>query len=553
MDFARQIVDQWVRKMVIDQPNWFEGNDENKNISRAFIILGVSSYLGIEPVEAYALLTDGGNDSGVDAIYIGDPDNDNVTFPVVIFQAKYKFNLDNDSHFPANSVLRVVNAIRSIFDPHQDTIMNAALKQNVVEIKTLILDGYIPEIRCVMLNNGLEWNDEGEQHIQQIQNEQISFDHYNHRDIVNQIHRKVQITENIQLPGKSIVEDFNFKRVVIGKMNVKDISILLEKYGDALLEKNIRRHLGIHKNRVNSDIQNTLISDKKSNFYFFNNGITMVCSQFNYNKFTEENRLFNVKDLQIINGGQTSKTILQTLKDNPGIDFSECFVLTRLYELPGEEHEEMLSDITFATNSQNPVDLRDLRANEAHQKELEIGVEQLGYTYKRKRDNTVSFGDTIPSSVAAEAVFSIWRMQPHIAKYKRNELFGKFYQDIFNGLNAAQLIIAVLIYRYCDSNRKRENLLALNPHLPYSNYFMSMIIGKLLLADMNIDLDKLNHKNFDETREYFETNKEGLYQRANVMIINVLDELYPEGYQDIDPRRLSSTFRSGLVLEKLTL
>ena len=53
MDIAKQIVDQWARKMVAEHPEWFnEDNDLNKKISRAFTLLGVSSYLGIEPSEA---------------------------------------------------------------------------------------------------------------------------------------------------------------------------------------------------------------------------------------------------------------------------------------------------------------------------------------------------------------------------------------------------------------------------------------------------------------------------------------------------------------------
>lgn len=184
MDIAKQIVDQWARKMVAEHPEWFnEDNDLNKKISRAFTLLGVSSYLGIEPSEADSLLTDGGNDSGVDAVYIGDTDNDNVSFPVVIFQAKYKFELANDSNFPANSVLRVTNAIKSIFNPTKELMMNHLLQQKVTEIRALIMDGYIPDIRCVMMNNGIEWNAEGNQHISEIANDQISFEHYNHRDI----------------------------------------------------------------------------------------------------------------------------------------------------------------------------------------------------------------------------------------------------------------------------------------------------------------------------------------------------------------------------------
>jgi len=55
---------------------------------------------------------------------------------------------------------------------------------------------------------------------------------------------------------------------------------------------------------------------------------------------------------------------------------------------------------------------------------------------------------SITSSVAAESIYSIWRKRPHQAKFKRNELFGKFYHDVFNDINGAQLVLAVLIYRF---------------------------------------------------------------------------------------------------------
>ncbi|MEZ3485145.1 MAG: AIPR family protein [Lachnospiraceae bacterium] len=73
--------------------------------------------------------------------------------------------------------------------------------------------------------------------------------------------------------------------------------------------------------------------------------------------------------------------------------------------------------------------------------------------YIRKRDN-LSNTNVIPSTVAAESVLAVWREKPHLAKYKRNEFFDKYYADIFADLNAAQMIMAVLIFRFCDSMRK---------------------------------------------------------------------------------------------------
>ncbi|MCI8967476.1 MAG: hypothetical protein HFH75_07825 [Lachnospiraceae bacterium] len=91
---------------------------------------------------------------------------------------------------------------------------------------------------------------------------------------------------------------------------------------------------------------------------------------------------------------------------------------------------------------------------------LEIGAHDLGYAYKRKRDNTLNI-NVIPSTVAADAVFAVWREYPHLAKYRRNEFFDKYCSLIFDGLNAAQMVVAVLIFRYCDNYRKRVNWMEL--------------------------------------------------------------------------------------------
>jgi AIPR protein len=127
--------------------------------------------------------------------------------------------------------------------------------------------------------------------------------------------------------------------------------------------------------------------------------------------------------------------------------------------------EQVITDIIISTNNQSPVDLRDLKANDAIQKKLETAIQDLGFSYKRKRENIFHHSDTILASVAAELVLTIWRACPHIAKYKRAELFGKYYDKIFTELNASQTIIAVLIFRFCDNQRRRESLIERYPHL----------------------------------------------------------------------------------------
>jgi len=549
MNINKHIIDQRIRKIVQEKPEWFADlGEEDRKVSRAFVLLAVSTYLSIELSEAQSILTDGGGDAGIDSIYVGDTID--LELPVTIFQGKYKKNLEADSNFPANEVQKVINTIWTIFDRDKDiNTINPTLKAVIEEIRSLISDGYIPVVKVVLFNNGLTWNEEGQQHLTNANfpKEQVEFEYINHENIVDFIQSTKEIKASLKLTGESVVENFNFKRVLIGKVNVTEIANLFRNHGDGLLEKNIRRYLGLNRNRVNEAIQETLLGDKKDNFYFKNNGITMVCRKFSYNALQEKNWDITAEVLQIINGGQTCKTIEQTIGSNEEKDFSQVYVLIRLYELSDDQaNEDLINEITLATNSQNPVDLSDLRSNDIIQRTLETDIKLLGYNYRRKKDIASTNESIIPLSVAAQAIYAIWKEKPHVAKFKRKELFGSLYNDVFKPEpNAAQVVIAVLIYRYCDNQRRKVALIEEFPHIPYSNYFLSMIIGRLLLTQCGITLDKLNHKNFEQVKAYFETNRETLFSQANNVLISALNGLYNEDYTNLDVLRLSAAFRRG--------
>jgi len=164
---------------------------------------------------------------------------------------------------------------------------------------------------------------------------------------------------------------------------VSEIADLLTRHGDRLLERNIRRYLGMMGNRVNEGIRQTLRDpEQRPNFYFYNNGLTLTCSKFDYNALQREDHPVRVEGLQIINGGQTCKTIEATLAelDASEKNLDQAFVLVRLYQLP-DDGDDLVKTITYATNSQNPVDLRDLRSNDERQRALQASMSELGYTY----------------------------------------------------------------------------------------------------------------------------------------------------------------------------
>jgi hypothetical protein len=552
MDIVKQIIDQRINKVIEENPSFFadfvHGSEKQK--SCAFLLIGVAAYLDVDIAEAAQYLTDGGNDGGFDAAYIAQSGEGALN--VVLFQAKYTRDLEGESNFPANAVEKSVNTIKNIFDPARQMQLNDKSRGTVDEIRSILADGVIPYVTFVLINNGLKWNKDAQNHIDNefSGQKQVEFVYFNHQDIIRYVNKHDKIDEILALTGKAIKEDFNYKEVILGRVSVKEIARILDKYGDDLLDKNIRKYLGI--NAVNKAIQDTLLDDSmRSNFFFYNNGITMICSYFDYNALQKEDWKVQTHSLQIINCGQTCKIIHQVLKNNSDKDFSDTTVLLRLYALRTDE--SVIEGITRATNSQNPVDFRDLKSNDEAQRLLEQGAKELGYVYKPKKDNQTST-ETIPSSVAAEAVFAVWRKKPHLAKYKKGEFFNVYYNDIFDDLNAAQMIIAVLIFRMCDNYRKKiSNDNNIQAQRRYSQYLLAAMIGKKILTHFSIDLKDLTHVNFNEVKQYFDTNNESLYLEAETDLINHLKN-YFNGYGElweIEGRSMAASFRRFDFIEKI--
>jgi len=349
-----------------------------------------------------------------------------------------------------------------------------------------------------MCSNGCRWSDEAQEVIDQagFPAEQVTWIYVNHDEIVRLMQAVKQVDDTLRLSGKAIVEDFDYRRVLVGKIAVSEIAQLFTRHGDLLLDRNIRRYLGLQGNRVNSAISDTLNNQsERPNFYFYNNGVTLLCKKFSYNALQGSDYQVQAEGLQVINGGQTCKTIQKAIADLAGdalVDIEKAFVLVRMYELP-EDCEELVRSITYATNSQSPVDLRDLRSNDAKQKALETDIAALknaadeAFGYLRNRNDQTSNRRQIKSTRAAEAVLAVWRQSPHQAKAQSRDLFSKsLYEKIFTDqLNGAQTVMATLLFRFAEKKRQRTE--DGNPDwLVYASYFTAMLMGKYLLDELSI-------------------------------------------------------------------
>lgn len=555
------IIDQQVRGLAQRHKDRIEvaldDDGEGKNLgeimirSAAFVVLCVKTMLDLTDEEAIDTLTDGGNDFGVDAIEVGDIIDGE--FAVTLFQGKYNHeNLEGVKRFPQLGVEKAVQAVRALFNPAAPVDLNKRLQSEIEEVRSLILDGNIPRVRFLLCNNGTSWQMPESQAIIDREGfgDKVRFEHVNHDTLVGILQSTAPVKDTLQFAGKSIVEDFNYTRVFLGKVPVTELERLMDAHGDRLLDRNIRRYLGLRGNRVNEAIQKTLQDEsERPNFYFYNNGVTLTCDRFDYNALQSENHMVRVEGLQVINGGQTSKTIqatLSTVASQQGLE--SAFVLVRLYQV-SDDSNLSVKTITYATNSQNPVELKDLRSNDELQRRLETSMKPLGYEYRRQRAEGALTPKDISTGTAAEAVLSVWRQRPQQAKFRGGEHFGKLYSDIFTkDLSAAQVVIAVLLFRIAENKRKRPPADAPD-FVRYASCFAAMLMGQYLLAELGIGLPQLDHRNFVAAQALVEQNGEAYFARAVQELEVALRRLY--GEQSVSLQRLAATFRRGDLLQAL--
>jgi hypothetical protein len=157
-------------------------------------------------------------------------------------------------------------------------------------------------------------------------------------------------------------------------------------YGPRLLEQNVRTFLQA-KTKVNKGIINT-IEESPEMFFAYNNGLTATASDIEIDHFPGgASSLRTIKDLQIVNGGQTTASILYS-KDMKNFDLSNVFVQMKLSVVSKERVEKIVPKISRYANTQNKISEADFFSSHPFHLEMEKTSRRL--TSPQKEGSFVS-------------------------------------------------------------------------------------------------------------------------------------------------------------------
>ncbi len=554
MNVTAQVIDQHVegvlKRRASDLTAIRPDADRVALKSLAFVFLVAKKAFRLSDEEALDGIVDGPGDFGVDALFFDSSDPGEIRIRLI--QGKYRRNLTGEAAFPESGIRALTRAVAVLFDPARRVTVTPRLEARLEEVRSFIAEGAIPMVEAVAANNGRVWTDEVKRLISTAEGSfggQVAWWHIGVDELFRLSLPSRPVRETLRLSGLATVEDFEFRRALTGRMPVSELVRLMDEHGDRVLERNIRGYLGLAGNEVNESIARTLRRPAaRPSFYFLNNGITMICSQFRHNALQERDWRVQVEDLQIVNGGQTARTAERVARDLSAPDLDEAQVLVRLYETD-QGNGDFVSRITLATNSQNPVVLRDLRANDVRQKKLAASIAHLGYEYRAKKAVGAKPPRVLTSPVVAEAVLAVWRRRPHQARFHRTQHFGRLYSIIFSeDLNGAQAILAVLAFRAAENRRKHPP--AGGPDfLSYGSRFSAMLLGQYLREETGLGLEALNHRTFGDAKSTLQAHALEWLERSESEIGTVLNRYFSGRKRTL--QRLSAVFRRADLVEEL--
>lgn len=183
-----------------------------------------------------------------------------------------------------------------------------------------------------------------------------------HKNVVADIdisHAYEKDEQEYSMP-ENIITYSSYLAVVPGEV----LNQLYLDYGSKLLEGNVRSFLSA-KGKVNKGIKAT-IKNYPEMFFAYNNGIAATATKIE-TKMTENGPVITyIKDLQIVNGGQTTASIANTLltaKKGEKVDLSKVAVPMKLSVLEHTMAERIIPKISEYSNSQNKVEASDFFSN----------------------------------------------------------------------------------------------------------------------------------------------------------------------------------------------
>ena len=464
----------------------------------AFIWVTLEAILVLNNTEIDEALVDEGMDGGIDAIHIDGRD-------VHIFTCTYGSTFRNASKkFPQNKLDSLIVTIQKIFTKQlTDKDVNPALWEKVRGIWN-ILESQIPILHFYVCSNKERPDTSSIRRFEDALRQYyfVDFKYLNLEDIVSLIlqRRHPPVNADVNFIGRChFMKSDGPLKATVATVPAIDLIKLISAPDDPsvinehVFNENVRVDLGL-RNPINRGIYDSALSNQNYEFWYLNNGITMVCEKCEYVP-NSVSPIANLTNVQIVNGGQTARTLFHAYSVSSE-KVRSIDLLVRIIETQDRSISERISE---TANRQTPVRTRDLHANDWIQRKLEEEFLTCGYYYERKKNQFADkpVAQRLDSEVLGQVALAYYLDMPSEAQNSKSMVFDEKYKDIFNedSVTASKLLLPMQLFRPIDlekkdiQQRKRKKMPLPNnkAFIPYAKFHILNTM-KLVAEAENLDL-----------------------------------------------------------------
>ncbi len=253
-------------------------------------------------------------------------------------------------------------------------------------------------------------------------------------------------------------------------------------------DSNVRDYQG--KNNVNSSISETLHRIDNNDFWWLNNGVTVLASE----ATLVNNRELQIVNPEIVNGLQTSMEIYNYFSENRGaLEEEKRSVLLRII-VP--ENEESRDQIIFATNNQTNIPKATLRVTDPIHLQIEMYFKSRGLFYDRRKNYYKNQGrkpaEIVGVSFLAQCLITIFLKKPDYARARPSTLLNdeKTYNELYEKNSDLEVFYRVAVL----GKRIQKNVKGMSE---YTQAEKSDILYYVLYAVIAYRLNEKNIKPVD--------------------------------------------------------
>lgn len=444
-----------------------KGSDEQKTssfLSRAQAAYAITMLSELDFKTAAACVTDGHGDNGLDAVCF-DADEKKL------FLVQSKWHHEGTGSMEVGDILKFGQGVRHLINA-DFARFNAKVGNMQAQI-TAALDDPSLRVQLVLVHTGVQkLADQVKAPVLELIDEINDATNIASYCVLDQssIHKAVSSSaEGASVRLEIMLHEWGQCKqpysAYYGQVEAADIAKWWADHQQMLFAKNLRKFTG--STDVNEGIKQTLVNDP-SKFWYFNNGVTILCSSLKKKAIGGNKRgsgVFVCEGVSVVNGAQTVGCI-GNLPPGHAEKLANAKVSVRLISL-AKCPEEFGMEITRAANTQNRIERRDFAALDPEQERLrqELHLDLAkSYAYK-SGDSVASPKDGCTIEEATIALACAHKDIAHSVQAKRE--VGKLWEDItrapykllFNPqLSAQRMWRLIEIMRTVEATLKQQQL-----------------------------------------------------------------------------------------------